>query len=54
VSVEDDERPGRPSTSKTTEHVENIQDLILEDRRRTIYELADRRRWDQLWSLPGD
>jgi hypothetical protein len=50
VSVEDDERTGRPSISKTTENVE----LIHEDRRRTIHELADTVGMDQLWSLPGD
>jgi hypothetical protein len=32
VSVED-ERSGRPSTSKTTENVEKIRELIHEDRR---------------------
>jgi hypothetical protein len=31
VSVEDDERSGRPSTSKKTENVEKIQGLIHED-----------------------
>jgi hypothetical protein len=36
VSAEDDKRSGRPSTSKATEHVENIR-----DRHRTIHELAD-------------
>jgi hypothetical protein len=41
VSVEDDERSGRPSTSKTTENVEIIRELIQEDRRRTIHELTD-------------
>jgi hypothetical protein len=41
VSVEDDKHSGRPSTSKTTENVENIQVLINEDCRRTIHELAD-------------
>jgi transposase len=40
VSVEDAERSGRPSTSKTTEN-EKIRELIHEDRRRTIHELAD-------------
>jgi hypothetical protein len=28
VSVQDDERSWRPSTSKTTENVENIRELI--------------------------
>jgi hypothetical protein len=41
VSAEDDERSGQPSTSKMTENGEKIRDLIHEDRRRTIYELAD-------------
>jgi hypothetical protein len=33
VSVEDDKRSGRLSTSKTTENVEKIRELINEDRR---------------------
>jgi hypothetical protein len=41
VSVEDDECSGRPSTSKTTENAEKIPELIHEDRRQTIHELAD-------------
>jgi hypothetical protein len=41
VSVEIDERSGRPSTSKTTENVEKTRELIHEDRRRTIHEFAD-------------
>jgi ribosomal protein S25 len=41
VSVEDDERSGRPSTSKTTENVERIQELVNEDRHQTMHELAD-------------
>jgi hypothetical protein len=41
VSVEDDKRPGRPSTSKMTENVEKFRKLIKEARRRTIHELAD-------------
>jgi hypothetical protein len=41
VTVEDDERSGQPSTSKTTEYVENIRELIHKDRRRTIHEFAD-------------
>jgi hypothetical protein len=40
VSVED-ERSGRPSTSKTTENVEKIQELIHEDCCRAIHELSD-------------
>jgi hypothetical protein len=41
ASVEDDKCSGRPSTSKTAENVENIGELIHEDRRRTIHEFAD-------------
>jgi hypothetical protein len=41
LSVEDDERSGQPSTSKTTENVEKIQELVHEDRRRTNHELTD-------------
>jgi hypothetical protein len=41
VSVEDDERSGRPSTSKTIENAEKIRELIHENRGRTIHELAD-------------
>jgi ribosomal protein S25 len=41
VSVEDGKRSGRRSTSKTTENVEKIRELIHEDRCRTTYELAD-------------
>jgi hypothetical protein len=32
VSVEDDERSGRPSTSKTTENFDKIQEFIYKDR----------------------
>jgi hypothetical protein len=41
VSVEDNERSGRQSTSKTTQNVEKIRELIHGNRRRTIHELAD-------------
>jgi hypothetical protein len=41
VSVEDDEYSGRPSTSKTTENVEEIRELNHEDCFQTIHELAD-------------
>jgi transposase len=41
VSVEDDECSGLPSTSKTTENVEKIRELIHEDNCRKIHELAD-------------
>jgi hypothetical protein len=38
----DDKRSGRSSTSKTRENVEKIRELLNEDRRRTIHELADK------------
>jgi hypothetical protein len=41
VSIEDDERSGRRSTSKTTENIEKIQELIHKDRHQTIHELPD-------------
>jgi hypothetical protein len=41
VSVEDDERSGTPSTSKTTENVERIREFIEGDRRRKIHEFVD-------------
>jgi hypothetical protein len=41
VSGEDDERSGRRSTRRTTKNVERNRELIHEDRRRTIHELAD-------------
>jgi hypothetical protein len=41
VSAEDDDRSGRPSTSKTTKNVAKIRELIHEYRRQTLHELAD-------------
>jgi hypothetical protein len=41
VSVEDDKHSGQSSTSKTTENVEKIQELIYKDCHQTIHELAD-------------
>jgi hypothetical protein len=41
LSVEDDERPGRLSINKMTENVDKISELIHDDHRRTIHELAD-------------
>jgi hypothetical protein len=41
VSIEDDERSGQPSTSKMTENVEKIWELIQEDHCQTIHELED-------------
>jgi hypothetical protein len=41
VSVEDDTRSGCPSTSKITENVETISELINEHHHHSIHELAD-------------
>jgi hypothetical protein len=41
VSVEDDECSGRPSTSKMTENVENIWELIHKDCCWTIHAFGD-------------
>jgi hypothetical protein len=41
VSVEDDERSGRPSTSEMKENVGKIRELIHKDHHQTIHELAD-------------
>jgi hypothetical protein len=41
VSDEDDEHLGWPNTSKMTENVERIQELIHEDHLQTFHELAD-------------
>ena len=30
--VEDDERPGRPSTSRTDENVEKVKEMVMNDR----------------------
>ena len=39
--VEDDERLGRPSTSTTDENVEKVKEMVMNDRRITIREVAD-------------
>jgi hypothetical protein len=41
VSVENDERSGRPRTNKATENVEKIREHIHEGRRRAIHELVN-------------
>jgi hypothetical protein len=42
VQIEDSERSGRPSTSRTDENVKNVRKVINEDRRNTITEIAAR------------
>jgi len=39
ISLEDQPRSGRPSTSRTDENIKKIRDVIMFDRRRTIGEL---------------
>ena len=39
--VEDDEGPGRPSTSTTDKNVEKVKEMVMNDRRITIREVAD-------------
>ena len=39
--VEDDERPGRPSISTTDENMKKIKEMVMNDRRITIREVAD-------------
>jgi len=40
-AVKDDARPGRPSTSKTDENVDEIRQLLIENRKLTIREIAE-------------
>jgi len=40
-SVEDEERSGRPSTSKTQENVERVSEMIRSSRRLTIREIYE-------------
>uniref|UniRef100_A0A3Q1ERN1 Mos1 transposase HTH domain-containing protein n=1 Tax=Acanthochromis polyacanthus TaxID=80966 RepID=A0A3Q1ERN1_9TELE len=40
TSLDDDDRPGRPSTSTTPENVQEIEQIVCQDRRLTIKEIA--------------
>ena len=40
-AAEDEERSGRPSTSKTQENVERVSEMIRSNRRLTIREIAE-------------
>jgi len=40
-SVEDDERNGRPSTSKTEENINKVREMLINNRKLTIRELAE-------------
>ena len=39
--VEDDARPRHPSTSTTDEYVEKVKEMVMNDRRITIRQVAD-------------
>ena len=41
TSLEDDPRQGRPKSASTPEMIAKIQDMVLEDRRLTVDEIAD-------------
>jgi DNA-binding Xre family transcriptional regulator len=41
ISIEDDHRPGRPSTSKTIDTITLVRDKIRYDRRLTVKELTN-------------
>ena len=41
VDVNDNARPGRPSTSIIDENIEAVKNIILDNRRITITEVAD-------------
>lgn len=42
MSIDDQAHSGRPSTARTDENVKNLHKIILEDRRQTIVEVAER------------
>jgi transposase len=40
TNVTDESRPGRPSTSRTDQHIQGVDTLIREDRRLTLARVA--------------
>jgi transposase len=40
-SIDDEDRPGRPSTLCTEENISKVNEMILSNRRLTIREIAD-------------
>ena len=40
-AVEDDEGRGRPTTSKNNENIDFVKNLVKEDRRLTVYQIAE-------------
>lgn len=40
-SIEDDERSGRPSTSKTDENIDKVKEMLVKNRKLTIREIAE-------------
>jgi hypothetical protein len=44
TSVDDDKHTGRPTSCTTSETVTQIQELVRQDRRRTIHDML--RRWE--------
>ena len=41
MTVEDDPRPGRPSTSLTKQNIEAVEQAVMDDRRVTVREISD-------------
>jgi len=40
-SVSDEERSGRPATSRTEENIANVRQIVLENRRLTVRSIAE-------------
>jgi hypothetical protein len=41
TSIDDDERSGRPSTSKTSENIAKVREAILADHRQIIHDVCE-------------